>query len=140
PMPTRGKELFYVDGGSNVDCKPHWLYQFAVLAHLYVKNVRGVERPSIALLSNGTEEYKGNAQVKEAYQLLAADKDLNFTGYVEGHSLYDGALDIMVCDGFLGNILLKSAEGIAESLVGVIGERLSLGLIAGLAAKLLEWS
>lgn len=138
PLPTLGRDLFFVDGGSNVDCKAGHLYQFAVLAHLYLKHVRGVERPSIALLSNGTEDYKGNAVVKDAYELLAADGDLNFGGYVEGHTLLSGELDIMVCDGFIGNILLKFAEGVGEALTGVIREEFRRDLIAGIASKLFQ--
>jgi glycerol-3-phosphate acyltransferase PlsX len=130
--------LFFVDGGSNVDSKPVHLYQFAVLAHLYEKHVNGVERPSIALLSNGTEDYKGEPVVKEAYKLISADKDLNFVGYIEGHTLFDGDLDIMVCDGFIGNILLKAAEGVAEALVDIFRAEFRRDLLAGLAAKLLQ--
>jgi glycerol-3-phosphate acyltransferase PlsX len=138
PLPTRGKELFFVDGGSNVDCRPAHLYQFAVLAHLYLKNIRKVERPRIALLSNGSEEYKGNAMVREAYSLIAADKDLNFAGFTEGHTVLAGDLDIMVCDGFLGNILLKFAEGVAEAFVYLLKQELKRDWLAALAAKLLQ--
>jgi glycerol-3-phosphate acyltransferase PlsX len=138
PMPTLGKELFYVDGGSNVDCRPQQLYQFAVLAHLYLKHVRRVSRPSIALLSNGTEEYKGNTVVREAYKLLEADGELNFHGFIEGHSMFEGNLDIMVCDGFIGNILLKFAEGVAETIFTLIRQELKRDLKAGIAAKLFQ--
>jgi len=138
PMPTKGKQMFYVDGGSVVDCKPRHLYQFAVLAHLHVKNMLRIERPTIALLSNGSEEYKGNHLVREAYELLTADKDLNFVGYTEGHTMLEGKLDIMVCDGFLGNILLKFAEGVAESFFTMMREEFKREPLAGLAAKLLQ--
>ena len=138
PLPTKGKQLFFVDGGSNVDCRASHLYQFAVLAHLFVKNMYGVERPSIALLSNGSEDYKGNAVVREAYQLLAADSDLNFQGFIEGHTMMHGDLDIMVCDGFIGNILLKFAEGVAEAFTGILKQELKRDLLAALAAKLLQ--
>ena len=138
PMPTLGKELFFVDGGSNVDCKALHLYQFAVLAHLYEQHVNGVERPSIALLSNGTEDYKGEIVVKEAYRLISEDKNLNFLGYVEGHTLFDGNLDVMVCDGFIGNILLKAAEGIADALVNIFKEEFKREPLAGMAAKLFQ--
>ena len=138
PMPTRGKELFFVDGGSNVDCRALHLYQFAVLAHLYLENIRKVKRPSIALLSNGSEAYKGNAVVREAAELLAHDPNLNFVGFTEGHTLFDGGLDIMVCDGFLGNIILKMAEGLAEAIISVMRDEFRRDLLAGLAAKLLQ--
>jgi glycerol-3-phosphate acyltransferase PlsX len=138
PMPTKGKELFFVDGGSNVDCRPAQLYQFAVLAHLYLKNIRGVARPSIALLSNGSEAYKGNQVVREAYALIKADGDLNFVGFTEGHTMWQGDLDIMVCDGFLGNILLKLAEGVAEAFSSMLKQEMRRDLLAALAAKLLQ--
>jgi phosphate acyltransferase len=136
PMPTRHGLIFYVDGGSNVECRPQHLYQFAVLAHLYVKNILRIERPRIALLSNGAEEYKGNAQVKEAFPLLSADRELNFVGYTEGHSMLGGGVDIMVCDGFLGNILLKFAEGIAETIGGMMKDEIKREPLAAVAAKL----
>lgn len=138
PMPTRGRELFFVDGGSNVDCRPAQLYQFAVLAHLFVKNVRKVEHPSIALLSNGTEEYKGNTLVREAALLLETDKNLNFVGFTEGHTLFAGDLDIMVCDGFVGNILLKFAEGAAEMIVSFLREEIKNNLMSRLAARIFQ--
>lgn len=138
PMPTMGKQLFFVDGGSNVDCKARQLYQFAILAHLYIRSIQHVERPTIALLSNGVEQYKGTQVVREAYELIDADPDLNFVGFTEGHTLLRGDLDIMVCDGFIGNILLKFAEGIAEAVMNFMREEFKHDLIAGLAAKLLQ--
>lgn len=138
PLPTRRGELFYVDGGSNVDCKASHLYQFAVLAHLYVKNVKGIERPTVALLSNGSEDYKGTPVIKDAYELIASDPDINFTGYIEGHTLLEGNVDIMVCDGFIGNVLLKFAEGAADLILGIIREELSRSPLAGAAAKMLQ--
>jgi glycerol-3-phosphate acyltransferase PlsX len=138
PMPTRGKELFFVDGGSVVDCKARHLYQFAVLANLFVKNIHKIERPVIALLSNGSEEYKGNQVVREAFDLISNDKDLNFAGYTEGHTMLDGNLDIMVCDGFLGNILLKFAEGMVEAVFGMIRDEFRNDRLAGIAAQLLQ--
>ena len=138
PMPTLGRELTFVDGGSNVDCRPEHLYQFAMLAHIFLKHTRGVEHPSIALISNGSEDYKGNTQVREAAELLRADKDLNFRGYVEGHTLFEGDLDIMVCDGFLGNIVLKLAEGIADAIIAIMREEIKAAPLAAIAAKLFQ--
>ena len=138
PLPTRGKQLFFVDGGSNVDCTPQQLHQFAVLAHLYVKNTTGIKRPSIALLSNGSEEYKGNQKVREAYELLRNDDDLNFTGFIEGHTLFDGELDVMVCDGFVGNILLKFAEGAGGMIIDTFKQEIKKSFTAKLAAALFQ--
>lgn len=137
PLPTRGNELFYVDGGSTIDCKPQHLHQFALLAHLYLEIVRGVNRPRIAILSNGSESYKGNALVRETSLLLEQDGELNYVGFTEGHTMLSGEIDIMVCDGFLGNILLKSVEGTAEFMVGVLKEQIKKDWYAALAAKLL---
>lgn len=138
PMPTRSGDMIFLDGGSNVDCKPEHLHQFAVLAHAYVKAMKGIAHPTVALLSNGSEEYKGNAQVKEAWELLAADRQLNFAGYTEGHTMLSGELDIMVCDGFLGNIVLKLAEGVAEYFVDFLKAEMKQRPLAGLAAKTLQ--
>lgn len=137
PMPSRGHELFFVDGGSNVDCKPAHLHQFALLAHLYMQIARGLPRPRVALLSNGSESYKGNALIREAYQLLEQDPDLNFVGYTEGHTMLSGEIDVMVCDGMIGNILLKGAEGIAEFMIESIKQEIKRDPLAALAAKLL---
>jgi len=134
-LPTKGRQVFFVDAGSVVDAKARHLYQFAVLAHLYVKSMSKIERPSIALLSNGSEEYKGNAVVKEAYEYLEADKDLNFTGYVEGHTMFEGDLDIMVCDGFLGNILLKFAEGASFVMTDILKQEIKSNWFTALATK-----
>ncbi len=138
PLPTRRKQLFFVDGGSNVDCSPQQLYQFAVLAHLYIKDTTGNPHPSIALLSNGSEEYKGNQKVRDAYELIKRDEDLNFTGFIEGHMLFDGELDIMVCDGFVGNILLKFAEGAGGMIIDTFKQEIKKNFAARLAAALFQ--
>ena len=136
PLPTHKGDMWFVDGGSNVDCKPMHLHQFAILAHLFVKTLYGKQRPSIALLSNGTEDYKGNTLVKEARALIEADPNLNCVGYVEGHSLFDGDVDIMVCDGFLGNITLKLAEGVGTFMTDTLRSAIKRSPIAAIAAKL----
>ena len=138
PLPTRGKQLFFVDGGSNVDCTPQQLYQFAVLAHLYINNTTGNTHPSIALLSNGSEEYKGNQKVRDACELIKRDPDLNFTGFIEGHTLFDGNLDIMVCDGFIGNIVLKFAEGAGGMIIDTFKQEIKKNFAAKLAAALFQ--
>ena len=136
PLPTHKGDMWFVDGGSNVDCKPVHLHQFAVLAHLFVKTLYGKERPRIALLSNGTEDYKGNTLVKEARALIEADRNLNCVGYVEGHSLFDGDVDIMVCDGFVGNITLKLAEGVGSFMTDSLRTAIRRNPVAAIAAKL----
>ena len=107
-----GSNSILLDVGSNADCKPDVLYQFALLGSLYAKNVYGVENPRIALLSIGEEESKGNLLTIATYKLLQESDEVNFVGNVEGRDLFLGKADVIVCDGYTGNIVLKEAEGI----------------------------
>jgi glycerol-3-phosphate acyltransferase PlsX len=107
-----GSHTILLDVGSNADCKADVLYQFAVLGALYSKHVHGVENPRVALLNIGEEDSKGNLLTLAAYKLLAESDELNFTGNIEGRDLFTGIADVIVCDGFTGNIVLKEAEGI----------------------------
>jgi glycerol-3-phosphate acyltransferase PlsX len=107
-----GSHTILLDVGSNADCKADVLYQFAVLGALYSKHVHGVENPRVALLNIGEEDSKGNLLTLAAYKLLFESDELNFTGNIEGRDLFTGVADVIVCDGFTGNIVLKEAEGI----------------------------
>lgn len=107
-----GTNTILLDVGSNADCKPDVLYQFAVLGALYSKNVYGVENPRVALLNIGEEETKGNLLTVAAHKLMAESDDINFIGNLEGRDIFFGKADVIVCDGFTGNIVLKEAEGI----------------------------
>lgn len=107
-----GSQSILLDVGTNADCKPDVLYQFAVLGSLYSKNVYGIENPRVALLSIGEEESKGNLLTIATHKLLADSDELNFVGNVEGRDLFVGKADVIVCDGFTGNVVLKQAEGI----------------------------
>ena len=107
-----GSKTILLDVGSNADCKADVLYQFAVLGALYSKNVYGVENPRVALLNIGEEESKGNLLTLAAYKLLSESDEINFVGNVEGRDLFFGKADVIVCDGFTGNVVLKEAEGI----------------------------
>ncbi len=107
-----GSQAILLDVGSNADCKADVLYQFAVLGALYSKHVHGVENPRVALLNIGEEDSKGNLLTIAAYKLLSESDELNFTGNIEGRDLFTGVADVIVCDGFTGNIVLKEAEGI----------------------------
>ncbi|MEX6675930.1 phosphate acyltransferase PlsX [Pseudomonas sp. W2Oct36] len=118
-MPTRGGYCQLLDLGANVDCTAEHLYQFAVMGSVAAEAL-GVVRPRVALLNVGTEDIKGNQQVKLAAGLLQAAPGLNYIGFVEGDGLYRGEADVVVCDGFVGNVLLKSSEGLAL----MIGERI----------------
>lgn len=107
-----GSKTILLDVGSNADCKADVLYQFAVLGSLYAKNVYGVESPRIALLNIGEEESKGNLLTLAAHKLMAESDEINFIGNLEGRDLFMGHADVIVCDGFTGNVVLKEAEGI----------------------------
>jgi glycerol-3-phosphate acyltransferase PlsX len=112
-LPTiDGGNSILLDVGSNADCKADVLYQFAVLGGIYSKNVYGIENPRIALLNIGEEESKGNLLTIAAHKLLAESDEINFIGNLEGRDLFSGKADVIVCDGFTGNVVLKEAEGI----------------------------
>lgn len=113
-IPNRkGTYSLLVDVGANVDCKVQQLLQFALLGKAYASILMDLENPKIALLNNGAEEGKGNSLAVESYQLLKECHNLNFVGNIEGRDLFEGKTDVIVCDGFTGNILLKSLEGLA---------------------------
>jgi glycerol-3-phosphate acyltransferase PlsX len=107
-----GRNSVLLDVGSNADCKPDVLYQFAILGSLYAKNVYGIENPKVALLNIGEEETKGNLLTIAVHKLLADSDEVNFIGNIEGRDIFRGKADVIVCDGFTGNIVLKQAEGI----------------------------
>jgi len=107
-----------VDTGATVDCTPEMLHHFAYLGRDFVKSVYGIESPRIGLLSNGSEEGKGNKLVKETFPLLKGDESLNFIGNVEGTNALSGVCDVLVCDGFAGNQVLKITEGTAKRVIG----------------------
>jgi glycerol-3-phosphate acyltransferase PlsX len=112
-LPTiEGGQSILLDVGSNADCKSDVLYQFAVLGSVYAANVLGIKNPKVALLNIGEEDSKGNLLSIATYKLLAESDELNFTGNIEGRDIFTGVADVIVCDGFTGNIVLKQAEGI----------------------------
>jgi glycerol-3-phosphate acyltransferase PlsX len=126
-FPSARVPVVVLDGGANVDCSAAELVQFARLGAVYAEDVLGRDNPSVALLSVGEEPEKGNAVVKEAHQLLARAKGLNFHGNVEGRDLPMGAsdrgpVDVVVCDGFVGNVLLKFYEGVAPMILGLLAK------------------
>lgn len=130
-VPTTGGVCHLLDLGANVDCSAEQLYQFAVMGSVAAE-AQGVVRPRVALLNVGTENIKGNQQVKLAASLLQQAQGLNYIGFVEGDGLYRGEADVVVCDGFVGNILLKSSEG----LVSMISERIEALFNEGFVSRL----
>jgi glycerol-3-phosphate acyltransferase PlsX len=114
---------YVMDLGANVDCEPHHLHQFAIMGSVLVHAMEGIERPTIGLLNVGTEDIKGNEVVKLTSRLLQADHErgaLNFYGNVEGNDIFKGTTDIVVCDGFVGNVTLKAVEGVARFMKMVL--------------------
>ncbi len=122
-FPTRQGHCAVLDIGANAECKPEYLVQFAIMGSVYAEKVLGVTNPRVGLLSNGEEPGKGNDLVKATYPLLA-DSGLNFIGNVEGKELFGGAVDVVVTDGFTGNVLLKGSEAVVKLLVDVLKEAL----------------
>ncbi len=116
-VPTLHGPVVVCDVGANVSCRPQHLYQYAVMASVYAERVTGVANPRIGLLSVGQEDSKGNVLVKDARELLKADDLLYFVGNVESRDLFRGACDVMICDGFVGNVILKLIEGMGEGLL-----------------------
>lgn len=122
-MPCAGGQVMLVDGGANTECTAEYLLQFAFLGSLYMEKIRGVTKPRVGLVSNGAEDTKGDTLRKEAYQLLRAAHAagrINFVGNVEGNDVPGGKCDVAVCDGFAGNVMLKTIEGVAKFMAGEI--------------------
>ena len=117
PTSEPDRPIVILDAGANMDCHPEWLVQFAVMGNAYSKAVLKRETPAIGLLSIGTEDCKGNEMTKETFPLLKECADLNFVGNIEGKDLYKGHIDVAVCDGFVGNVVLKTTESIAKAIV-----------------------
>lgn len=124
-----GGRTVLLDVGSNVDCKPHHLAQFAVMGSVYAQLMLKIKEPRVALLSNGEEESKGNEVTREAHSLLKG-AGIRYVGYVEGRDIYTGKVDVIVCDGFVGNVVLKCSEGLVDALAAVFKEEAEKGLIS----------
>ncbi len=122
-IPTRATPAVLLDAGASVECRPQHLLQFAVMGSVYARLAFGVERPRVGLLSIGEEESKGNELTRDAHRLLKATS-LNFIGNVEGREIHSGVADVIVCDGFTGNVVLKTSEGLVEAVEALLGEEL----------------
>lgn len=120
PMPTMKDPCLCLDMGANVDCKPIHLVHFALMGHAYAQVFRKLDRPKIALMSNGEEEEKGNDLTRSTHQILKKIPEINYVGYCEGRDIFTGDIDVIVSDGFVGNVILKTAEGLAETLMGFL--------------------
>lgn len=134
-----GQRTFILDIGANTDCKPQWLVQFALMGSIYMHEVQGIPNPRVGLLANGEEETKGDQLTQEAHRLIAAaapSVGMNFIGNVEGRDINAGTVDVVVCDGFVGNVVLKTTEGLARFLLSTIRKELTSGPITTVGALL----
>lgn len=123
-MPTFAGPLVICDVGANPDPKPHHLHQYGHMASVYAAKVLGIQNPRVALLSIGSEESKGSVLVKETSKLIRKDRTLNYVGYAEGRDLFAGKTDVVICEGFTGNVVLKLAEGLASGLFKTIAHEI----------------
>lgn len=136
-IPTKsGKPTLLLDVGANSDCKGFHLAQFAVMGEAYARAVMGLDRPSVGLMSIGEEEAKGNELTKEAFPLLRDLSTLNFVGNVEGRDVFTGEIDVIVTDGFTGNVMLKLSEGLSEAMLSMIKTELTSSTISKAGAML----
>jgi glycerol-3-phosphate acyltransferase PlsX len=128
-LPNLQDQTVVLDAGANVDCKPLHLAQFATMGEVYAHSVLGKVRPRVGLLANGEEDSKGNDLTREAHRMLK-DSDMNYVGFVEGRDIYNGTVDVVVCDGFVGNVVLKVSEGLAEAIGVMLRREISRRFLA----------
>ena len=136
-LPAYKKRLMLIDAGANTNCKPINLVQFAQMATIYLKNTFRIEKPAIGLLNIGTEPTKGNELIKESYQILNQEAEklgINFVGNVEGRDAFSGKIDAIVCDGFTGNVFLKTVEGFGKLVKTSLSESLKKSVLSTIAA------
>ncbi len=130
-VPNLKDQTLILDVGGNVDCKPPHLVQFALMGSVYASHMLGKPSPRVGLLSNGAEESKGNELTREANQILKRTS-LNYVGYTEGRDIYNANVDVVVCDGFVGNVVLKVSEGLAEAIGAILREEFGSRLLSKL--------
>ena len=123
-VPTLKGKAIILDVGANVDCKPGHLVLVAIMGEVYAKHVLGIDNPKVGLLSNGEEEEKGTELTRKTHSILK-ESDLNYAGYIEGRDIYNGNVDVVVCDGFVGNVVLKTSEGLAETIGKMLKEEMA---------------
>ncbi|MBE6006396.1 MAG: phosphate acyltransferase PlsX [Lachnospiraceae bacterium] len=137
-MPTAKGPVLLVDCGANMDARPSQLVQFAQMGSVYMRNMTGIENPRVALVNVGAEEEKGNALVKEVYPLLKECEGINFIGNIEARDIPAGAADVVVCDAFVGNVILKLYEGLATTLIHKIKDALMTSLRSKIGALMIK--
>jgi len=134
-IPAAENEFVLIDAGANAECKPLHLMQFAVMGNVYSREILGYKKPRVGILSNGTESGKGTELTRQACKLCEG-LDLNFIGYVEGYNLFANQVEVVVCDGFVGNIVLKTCEGLAKGMIGWLKRELRANLARTVGALL----
>lgn len=132
---TVGSPVFMLDLGATVNCDSDTLFQFAVMGAVMAEEVEGIAKPKVALLNMGEEEIKGSDQIKRTSLLLSECPDINYIGYIEGNDIFSGKADVIVCDGFVGNVALKTCEGVAKLII----KRLEHALKNSMSAHLFGW-
>ena len=137
-LPSRVGRTVLIDAGANVDCKPQHLVQFAIMGDVFAGRVLGIQQPRVGLLTNGTEDAKGTDVTREALALLRRVKQMRFLGNVEGRDIFNGRADVVVCDGLLGNVALKTSEGLADAVRGMVREEIERRLLAKLGYLLIR--
>lgn len=137
-LPSLGHPCLLIDGGANVDCVPEMLMQFARMGSVFMQNVYNIPQPRVGILTIGEEAGKGNAFVNAAYKLLENDSSINFIGNVEGRDMFLGRVEVTVCDGFTGNVALKSAEGVAKMLKTLLKEEFTSSMTSKALALLVK--
>lgn len=137
-VPISGSKFVLLDAGANADCKPQYLAQFAVMGKVFAANMLGIDNPRVALLNIGGEKKKGSELAVKSHELLSRIGSVNFTGNVEGREIFEGAADVVVTDGFTGNVVLKTIEGLAGMFMGEIKEVLTSSVASKLAAVSLK--
>ena len=135
-LPTEKNPVVVLDAGANVDCRPYHLLQFGVMGDAFARDLLSYAAPRVSLLSIGEEEGKGNCQVKEAYELLKMAQNINFIGNAEGRDIFTGDIDVVICDGFVGNVVVKMSEGLAASLIRMLKRVFTSGLLPALGGML----
>ncbi|HLD22415.1 MAG TPA: phosphate acyltransferase PlsX [Sulfuricurvum sp.] len=136
-MPTKsGKRSILMDAGANVDCKAEHLFQFGIMGYYYAQDMFKLDNPRVGLLANGEEDSKGNEVTKETFKLLEGQQ--GFIGNVEGNNIFDGSCDVIVCDGFIGNLVLKASEGVASTISYFIKEYIRKSPVAITGALLMR--
>lgn len=136
-MPTKdGKRSILMDAGANVDCKPEHLFQFGIMGYYYAHDMFKIASPRVGLLANGEEDSKGNEITKETFKLLQGQQ--GFIGNVEGNNIFDGSCDVIICDGFIGNLVLKASEGVASTISHFIKQYIRKSPVAITGALLMR--